>query len=91
MRVRLDWILSARCELISASGDIGESSTYFYLGFALNLVAWGLYLGNLASLSLVGAFVALLIRFQIIPEERILESKFGAAFLNYQANTRRWL
>ena len=62
-----------------------------YLGFALILVSWGLYLANAASLVVVVAFVTYITRFQIVPEERILEAKFGPAFLNYRARTRRWL
>lgn len=62
-----------------------------YLGFVLILVAWALYLANFASLVLVGAFIAYMTRFQIIPEERILESKFGPAFMKYRVEVRRWL
>jgi protein-S-isoprenylcysteine O-methyltransferase Ste14 len=36
-------------------------------------------------------FVAWITRFQIIPEERVLESLFGAGFVAYRARVRRWL
>lgn len=73
------------------SGFYKRSRNPMYLGFALILIAWGLYLANAASLVVVVAFVAYITRFQIVPEERILEAKFGSAFLNYRARTRRWL
>ena len=57
-----------------------------YLGFALILVAWSLYRANAAALIVVVAFVVYMTRFQIVPEERTLEAKFGPAFLNYRTN-----
>ena len=62
-----------------------------YLGMAAALVAWGLYLGNLAALVLVALFVAYLNRFQIAPEERALEARFGGEFLAYRRRVRRWI
>lgn len=62
-----------------------------YLGMAAMLLAWGLYLGNLAAIALVGVFVAYIDRFQIGPEERALEARFGAEFAAYRARVRRWL
>ena len=73
------------------TGVYKRSRNPMYLGFALILIAWCLYLANAASLVVVGAFVTYITRFQIVPEERILEAKFGPAFLNYRAKTRRWL
>ncbi len=62
-----------------------------YLGFVLILVAWSFYLANAAAFVVVVAFVVYMTRLQIIPEERMLEGKFGRAFLDYRARTRRWL
>ena len=62
-----------------------------YLGFAFMLLAWGVYLSNVASLAVIVGFVAYITRFQIVPEERVLESKFGQSFRNYRAKTRRWI
>jgi protein-S-isoprenylcysteine O-methyltransferase Ste14 len=73
------------------SGVYKWSRNPMYLGFALILVAWSLYLANAAALVVPMAFVAYMTRFQIIPEERTLEAKFGPVFLNYRAKTRRWL
>ena len=62
-----------------------------YLGMALLLLAWSIYLGNVAALALLPAFVLYMNRFQIAPEERALEARFGAEYSRYCARVRRWL
>jgi len=62
-----------------------------YLGLAVVLVGWSIYLANLAALLLVPAFVAYMTRFQIKPEERALLAKFGSSFADYMAAVRRWI
>jgi protein-S-isoprenylcysteine O-methyltransferase Ste14 len=62
-----------------------------YLGFALVLFAWALYLSNLAALLVFPAFVLYMNRFQILPEERALASRFGKAFSDYRQSVRRWI
>lgn len=37
------------------------------------------------------AYVASIPRFQILPEERVLEAKFGAEYLRHKQGVRRWL
>lgn len=55
-----------------------------YLGLALMANAlWALLF--LPVLAILVHFLA------ILPEERYLEQKFGAAYLNYKARVRRWL
>ena len=62
-----------------------------YLGFALLLLALAMYLGKLSGLLLVPLFMAYLQHFQIRPEERALQAKFGALFVAYCRQVRRWL
>ena len=62
-----------------------------YLGLALALVGWAMYLANLAALLIVPAFVAYMTRFQIKPEERALLAKFGPGFADYMTAVRRWI
>jgi protein-S-isoprenylcysteine O-methyltransferase Ste14 len=62
-----------------------------YLGMALALAGWGLYLGNFGALALVGLFVMYIDRYQIDPEERALTARFGDAFAAYRRRVRRWL
>lgn len=62
-----------------------------YLGFLLLLLGWTAWLSNAAALVLLSGFVVFLDRFQIRPEERALESRFGGEFAAYRARVRRWL
>ncbi len=62
-----------------------------YLGMALVLAAWGVYLLSVWSLLGVVVFVTYLNRFQIGPEERALRALFGAEFDTYCATVRRWI
>ena len=62
-----------------------------YVGFLFLLLAWAAYLSHLLALLLVPLYVLYITRFQIKPEERILQSKFGPAFDEYKKRVRRWL
>ena len=62
-----------------------------YLGMAILLVGWAVALAHLGTLPLVAAFVLTLTRVQIIPEERILQAKFGTEFEAYRRRVRRWI
>lgn len=62
-----------------------------YLGMLAVLAAWSMHLASLSSLAGLPLFVWYLTRFQILPEERILRSKFGDAFDRYVKSVRRWL
>jgi protein-S-isoprenylcysteine O-methyltransferase Ste14 len=62
-----------------------------YLGLAMLLLAWALYLSNVAALAVLPLFILYINRFQIAPEERALAARFGAEFADYRARVRRWL
>ena len=62
-----------------------------YLGLAFVLLGWASYLANLAALLLLPVFVAYMTRFQIKPEERALQEKFGSSYADYTAAVRRWI
>ncbi|MGY6268693.1 methyltransferase family protein [Achromobacter denitrificans] len=74
-----------------SSGIYRYSRNPMYLGLLIALGGWAVYLGNLLSALCVVVFAAYITRYQIIPEERLLERKFGAAFLAYRNTVRRWL
>ncbi|MBI4995932.1 MAG: isoprenylcysteine carboxylmethyltransferase family protein [Rhodocyclales bacterium] len=54
------------------------------VSYAVRLDCWVGWLGPVF-------FAVYVTRFQIIPEERTLAEKFGAAFLEYKSRTRRWI
>jgi len=62
-----------------------------YLGMVFILTGWSFYLGAFSSFLLLPIFVLLLTKYQIMPEERILESIFGEEYLRYKTEVRRWI
>lgn len=62
-----------------------------YLGFLFGLVGWAIALSNLPAFAFLPLFVWYMNRFQILPEERALSSKFPEAFTLYKRSVRRWL
>ncbi|MEO1475370.1 MAG: isoprenylcysteine carboxylmethyltransferase family protein, partial [Pseudomonadota bacterium] len=62
-----------------------------YLGLAILLTGWGLYLGDAANLAVLAAFIGFITIFQIKPEEEILRSKFGDDYIDYCRRVRRWI
>lgn len=74
-----------------ASGIYRVSRNPMYLGFLLALAGWGVFLANWAAALLLPMFVVYMNRFQIAPEERALQEKFGATFTAYARSVRRWL
>ncbi len=62
-----------------------------YLGSALALIAWAVYLSSVWVFIGVAGFILYTNHFQIIPEERALKKLFGSEFEDYQSKVRRWL
>jgi protein-S-isoprenylcysteine O-methyltransferase Ste14 len=62
-----------------------------YVGLLVVLVGWGLWLGSAPALMFVPLAWGWLTRFQVGPEERALDARFGEAYRSYRASVRRWL
>ena len=62
-----------------------------YLGFLLILVGWAIDLSDLLTFACLPLFVWYMNRFQILPEERALGTKFSEAFILYKRSVRRWI
>lgn len=62
-----------------------------YLGMALILVGWGLYLQSTTNVLLVLGFMMLITQWQIKPEEAALRKLFGDEYETYCTQVRRWL
>lgn len=82
---------SAEASALVTSGIYRFTRNPMYLGTFIVLIGWGVLLGNVAAI--FGAFIYILYisRYQIQPEERRLQDKFGDEFIAYRAAVRRWL
>jgi protein-S-isoprenylcysteine O-methyltransferase Ste14 len=82
---------------IEAASSMVTSGVYrytrnpMYVGLTLALVGWAVHVA--VPFVLVGPvlFILYITRFQIIPEERVLTSKFGGEYRKYREQVRRWL
>jgi protein-S-isoprenylcysteine O-methyltransferase Ste14 len=74
-----------------ASGIYRYTRNPMYLGMLLVLIGWAVYLARPWALLVLPAFLLYMNRFQIGPEERVLERIFGAEFEAYRRRVRRWL
>lgn len=73
------------------SGIYRFSRNPMYLGFLFVLVGWAIHLSNLLGFAFLPLFVWYMNRFQILPEERALASKFYEVFTAYKRSVRRWI
>lgn len=62
-----------------------------YLGMAIILISFGVYLGNIFNVINIILFVLYMNKYQIIPEEKALTQLFGDEFIAYKSKVRRWL
>jgi len=62
-----------------------------YVSLTVMLVAWAIWLGGPWVWAGPIILALYLDRFQIRPEEREMERRFGAAFARYRRKVRRWL
>ena len=69
----------------------GAAGAILVVMVAMFLLGWGIFLANPVSLLVIPCFVLCMTRFQIIPEEKALQSLFGSDFQAYRAKVRRWL
>ena len=81
----------------NASSTIVQLGVYqisrnpMYVGFLFMLIGWSILLSNALAFIFLPFYILYMNRFQIIPEERILASKFGNEYMTYKQSTRRWL
>lgn len=73
------------------SGIYRYTRNPMYVGIAIVLLSWAIYLSHPLSVLGVVAFVAYIHRFQILPEEKALRALFPGAFEAYARQVRRWI
>ncbi|MGX5725376.1 methyltransferase family protein [Metapseudomonas otitidis] len=90
-RTTVNPIHPERTSALVIRGIYHRTRNPMYLGFALMLLGWGLWLAAPFALAGVVLFMLYIERYQIPPEERMLEQLFGADYLAYREQVRRWL
>ena len=77
--------------MLVTTGVYAWTRNPMYLGWLPMLAGWAAWLENPGALVVVPLFMLYIARLQIVPEERALGAKFGAAFDAYRRRVRRWL
>ena len=77
--------------LVLQSGPFRLSRNPLYVGLVALDVGLALLTGSFWALLFVPVGIAALVWGAILPEERYLSAKFGAAYTAYRARVRRWL
>ena len=90
-RTTVDPLRPERASALVTSGIYRRTRNPMYVALAIALLAWAFWLAHPLALLGVPAFVAWMNRCQIAPEERALQSLFGAEFERYCREVRRWL
>jgi len=90
-RTTINPLAPTRSCVLVTSGIYRLTRNPMYLGMSLLLLAWALWLDTMWGLVGPIAFALYITRFQIRPEERVLEQKFGDAFRAYASRVRRWI
>lgn len=81
----------SRASSLVSSGIFGRSRNPMYLGIAILLCAWTVWLGNVLNVAVLGLFIWFMTTFQIKPEEEALTRVFGEPYDDYRKKVRRWL
>ncbi len=90
-KTTVDPMNPVKAKSLVTSGVNRISRNPMYLSLLFVLLAWAIYLSNVAAFALIPFFVLYLTCFQIIPEERTLTSLFGSAYEEYCRRVRRWV
>ena len=80
-----------QAQKLVVSGLFRFTRNPMYLGMALVLFAWALYLANASAIIGPVLFVASITALQIKPEEEVLGKIFGQDYADYRKRVRRWL
>ena len=73
------------------TGIYRVSRNPMYVALTALLTGWAFWLSAPWALAGPLVFALFIHRFQILPEERVLQAKFGRAYQDYRQRVRRWL
>ena len=80
-----------RTSTLVTNGVFRLTRNPMYLSLLLLLAAYATYLWSPLALAGPLVFAAYVTKYQIVPEQRVLEAKFGAAYAEYKHRVRMWL
>ncbi len=80
-----------KTKTVVSTGVFAYSRNPMYISLVLILIALGVYLQNFSSFIIIPLFVWYITRFQIIPEEKMLDKLFANDYQAYRQKVRRWL
>lgn len=90
-KTTIDPVHIDRASVVVTSGVYRYTRNPMYVGLTCLLLSWSAFLASPWTLLGPLFFALYITRFQIVPEERMMEAKFGAAYLNYKRRVRRWI
>lgn len=90
LRTSVNPMRPGNANTLVVSGFYRLTRNPMYLGFLLILAGVATFFRNPACYLALPPFVAYMTRFQIMPEERFLEAKFGEDYRAYKHRVRRW-
>lgn len=90
-RTSINPLRPERASVLVTGGVYRITRNPMYVGMALLLLAWAVHLSSWLALAGPVCYVLYITQFQIRPEERVLQARFGQDYLNYTARVRRWL
>ena len=91
VQTTIDPTTPEKTSALVTSGIYAYSRNPMYLGILGGLIGSGLLLGNLLNLFLFPLYIMTMNKLFIKPEEKILESIFESAFVEYKQKVRRWI
>ena len=81
----------SKTKALVTDGVYSYSRNPMYLALFFLLIAYASILQNVLNLLLLPLFIWYMNRYQIVPEEEIMEKKFGEAYERYKSEVRRWI
>ena len=80
-----------KASYLVVTGIFKYSRNPMYLGMLLILISVTIKFNFVGGILIIFAFIAFITKFQIIPEEAVLERLFGKEFIRYKEKTKRWV
>jgi len=80
-----------KAKFLVTTGMYRRTRNPMYLGLLVLLIGLAIFLGSLSPVIVLPIFIVTLTVQQIIPEEKILEQKFGQQYIDYKLSVKRWV